>query len=64
MRFDLGPPIEEASELLNIEVRSDELVQRIEAGMQVILDRAELAPMPTGFETGMPARRGGDRGLW
>lgn len=58
VRFDLGPPIEEASELLNIEVRSDELVQRIEAGMQVILDLAELAPMPTGFETGMCLRGG------
>jgi len=55
---DLGPPEQEAAELLVVELRAGDLRQRLERGLRAVEDVRPIQPLPEKFQTGMRLRGG------
>ncbi len=62
VEFDLGEPQEESADVLVIDIEAEGLSQRVERGMQVIRDLAEIVPMPDHWRGGMCLRGGEETG--
>ena len=56
--IDLGPPEREAAEVLVVEVRAGDAVQRVERSLITRLGRPPVAAMPTEWRAGMRLRGG------
>lgn len=55
-KVDLGQPKREESELLAVEVKAGDLVQRIERGLRSVEDVLPLVPLPDKHQAGMRLR--------
>jgi len=58
---DLGKPERESAELLMVELRAGDLLQRIERGLRTVRGMLPLVPLPQGWQSGMRLREGAER---